>query len=103
MLQQLLSPHLPQPGDALQPGSRGAAAVLFPVVGDGKAVDLLLHLSHQGEKRRALLYAQLLPLGRHQRPGPVPVVLYHAQNRHGKSLFRQGLLRHGGVLPAAVH
>ena len=73
------------------------------VIGNGEAVDLLLNLAHQGEQRGALLDAQLLALRRYQRPGPVAVVLHHAQHRHRKA---QALQHPAGALRlelAAVH
>ena len=46
VLQQGLFPDVSHPGDAVQPGGQGGFRVLFVVIGDGEAVDLLLHPAH---------------------------------------------------------
>ena len=77
--------------------------MLFVVIGDGEAVDLLLHPAHQRKQRRTLLDAQLPALRRHQRTGAVAVVLHHTQNgdmdAHGLQLLLRGL----GLQMTAVH
>ena len=103
MLQQGLFPDVSHPWDAVQSGGQGGFRVLFVVIGDGEAVDLLLHPAHQGKQRGALLDAQLLPLGRYQGPGPVAVIFYHAQHRHGEAQPFQHMAGGLRLQLAAVH
>jgi len=76
--------------------------VLLVVVGDGEAVDLLLHPPDQGEQGGGCLDADLHALRRHQRTGAVTVVLHHAQHRHGEVQLGRHLLGHPSVLDASV-
>ena len=55
VLQQRLAPHLTHPGNILQSRAHGAAAVALMMVGDGKAVGLLLDAANEGEYRLVLL------------------------------------------------
>ena len=102
VLHQCLFARLAYAGDTVQTGGKAAAAVLFVVVGDGKAVDLFLDTAHKGEEGRRMADAQLLSLGRYQSAGAVLVVLDHAQNRQGETQRVQGLPGDAGVGFAAV-
>ena len=53
-LQQGMFPLLPHPGDAVQSGAADAFVSQLPLIGDGKAVGLLLNLPHQSEDRRGI-------------------------------------------------
>ena len=72
------------------------------MVGDGKAVGLLLDGADEGEDRRDGGDADLLPLRRGQRPGPVAVVLDHAIDWEGKPQLVEYAAGYGGVDAAAV-
>ena len=102
MLPHLRLALLPQAGDVVQAAAVGALAVLLPVEGDGEAVYLLLHPAQHGEQGRVVLYAQLLPLQRHQRSCPVAVVLHHAQDGHVQPQGGHRLPGGVGVAQAAV-
>ena len=77
-------------------------AAQLPVIGDGEAVGLLLNAANEGKNRLIVVDADFLPLGRHQRPGAVPVVLDHAEYGKAESQLRQGRHRHVGMVHAAV-
>ena len=102
MLQEPLLPRLAHTGDTVQLRALGGTGVLLVVVGDGEAVDLLLHRADKGKQGGCLLYAQLMAPGGDERTGAVAVVLDHAQHGHIQPGLCQHLLGHTGVLLTAV-
>ena len=76
--------------------------MLLVVVGDGEAVGLLLDLADEGEDRLLPGDADLPALRRHESPGPVAVVLHHAEDGHGTAEALRHALGGLGVGDAAV-
>ena len=101
-LAQRLLPLGADAGDAVQGGAQGALAVLLVVVGDGEAVGLLLDLADEGEDRLLPGDADLPALRRHESPGPVAVVLHHAEDGHGAAEALRHALGGLGVGDTAV-
>ena len=77
--QQLLFSFRADARDPIELRVAQSFAPELPVIGDGKAVGLLLDVSNQGEDRLIVVNADLAPLGSHQSPGPVAVILDHNQ------------------------
>ena len=77
-------------------------AAQLPVIGNGESVGLLLDIADEGKNGLVVVNADLLPLGRHQSPGAVPVVFHHTKHRKLQPQFLQ--CRHGyiGMVYAAV-
>ena len=76
--------------------------MLLVVVGDGEAVGLLLDLADEGEDRLLPGDADLPALRRHESPGPVAVVLHHAEDGHGAAEALRHALGGLGVGDTAV-
>ena len=74
-----------------------------PVIVDGEPVDLLLDGAAVFEKQRIVLQQDLLSFSVHQRPGPVAVILGHAQYRYLKSQSPKHLLSRSHLSPSSVH
>ena len=102
MLQQRQPPDLSHPRNTVQRGPPYRLSVALPVEGDGEPVGLLLNAPDEGEHHLSPLNTNLPALRRHQRPGPVPVVLHHAEDGDRQPEPFRHPPGHLGVLLAAV-
>ncbi len=73
------------------------------VVGNGKTMGFLLNLTNEGKHRLAGLNTDLMPPGRNQRAGAVPVVLNHAEHRKVQAEARKHRFSHCGMGRATVN
>ena len=101
-LSQLRLPLRPQTGDAVQYRAHGAFGVMLVVIGDGKAVGLLLNLPHKRKHRWNLCNADLPPIRRDQGTGAVAVILHHAKHWDGQAKLLQHPHRHRRMFFTAI-
>ena len=84
MAQQRLCLFFPYSLYFEQAGGKGAFGMLFVMIGNGEAVDLLLYAGHERESRAVGIYLYL-PAAVGDCARAVLTVLNHTENRHGKA------------------